>query len=292
MTFLRTHWWILVSGFMVVLIAAGCSSEEDDVPLGTLDKTKTELVNFLTDNDYFFNCGALTQSPDDENDLVVLCQDIEFSVFSISLVGREDEIRRVDYVFEIDDADFISEEKKTALKEFNFWMVKNMISLLVFGEQCNDCESWFEYALVEATERREAIRNVMEGIYVSVIPPKEGESIQIIMNARFKNLDFSKSQELYSCERLAEKSIEMTEKDENTITIRKIYNLKHTIEYDLDMGIKRNLRKIGIQMVRDPMRISECSGDAMLESGRDDRGIIVYAEEYMDGDVFVGYVLR
>ena len=292
MAFLRTHWWILVSGFMVVLIAAGCSSEEENVPLGTLDKTKTEVVNFLTADDHIFSCGSPSQSPVDENDLVVLCRDTEIGVFSISLVGREDEIRRVDYVFEIDDADFMKEENKTALKEFNLEMVKDSISLLVFGAQCDDCDSWFEYAFAEATERREAVRNVMEGIYVSVIPPKEGDSIQIVMNARFKNLDFSKSQELYSCERLAERSIEMTEKDEDAITIRKIYNLKHIIEYDLDMDIKRNLRKIGIQMVRDPMRISECSGEAMLESGRDDRGITVYAEEYMDGDVFVGYVLR
>ena len=288
MTFLKKHWWIFVAGFVVTLTAIGCSSE-DDVD-GTLEMTKTEIVNLLTTNDAI-SCSSPIRGDGslvDNDEYVVRCNYTETNIF---IVGKEDEVSR--FLYSIGILEPLNAENEEFLEELNF-LVGLTSTHIVFGKECDYCHQWFLSAFEEVKRTGEDVRTVMEGIYVSVGTDVEnGIAYEATMDARYKNLDISEAQNRYSCERLAEESIELSEEDEDAITIMKIYNLKHTVEYDLDMHIKRYVRKHdGIQMVRDPMRISECNGDALLEDGRGTRNITLHAEEYMDGEIFTGYQMR
>ena len=71
----------------------------------------------------------------------------------------------------------------------------------------------------------------------------EGDiTYEVLMNGALKNTDISEYQDSYSCERLGERAIEMSEEDEEMTPILKIYNLEYTMEYDLDMHIRGCLR--------------------------------------------------
>ncbi len=294
MTFLKKHWWKFaggVVGFFVLIILIGIFSDSegdtgtDDA--GRMDITKTELVDLLTQKD-LFSCTLPMESRNDKNEFGVRCDSNDDGAFSILMTGKENEVRSILYV-----ANIVEPRNKAALEMASISMF-HRISPLIF-EECfgpDDCGWWFKNAFKDSGRTGEDIHTSMQGIAVTVRTDVEDDiAYEVLMNGALKNTDISEYQDRYSCERLGERAIEMSEEDEEMTPMLKIYNLEYTIEYDLDMHITRVSRHASGWKVRDPMRISECTGEALFERGRT-RGIIVYVEEYMDGDIFTGYRLR
>ena len=294
MTILKNIAWgvlgLFVFMFAAIVLIAIFSDSEDEAgtgDTGTMDITKTEMVDLLTQKD-LFSCTSPMEARDDKNELGVRCDSNDDGAFSIFMTGKGNDIRSILYV-----ANIIEPRSRVALEMVNISMF-HRISPFIFEECFGEdyCGRWFKNAFKDSGRTGEDVHTSMEGIAVTVRTDVEGDiAYEVLMNGALKNADISKYQDRYSCERLGERAIEMSEEDEEMTPILKIYNLEHTIEYDLDIHITRISRHASGWKVRDPMRMSECTGEALFERGRT-RGITVYVEEYMDGDTFTGYRLR
>ena len=288
MTILKNRWWVLIAVSVVILTTMGCSSEDK---AGTLDYTRTEIVDFLTASEVF-ECIPLFDISDDEDGMVARCDVIlerDDLLFSIFFYGEGDEVNRVEY--DVVHSESMSDELSNLVQEFSIQVLEE-IEPYVFGEECGDCDWWFTRAFEQVTRTSEEVHTSMEGIYVIV----KAESLvpipyRVIMNATLRNTDISKHQERYSCDRLADRAIEISEDDDEAITITKIYNLEPSVEYDIDMHIRRIARDREGWNLPNPLRISECRGQALTDTAAKE-SITIYTEEYEDGDIFTGYRLR
>lgn len=299
MTFLQKRWWIYVCVFVVTLTAMGCSSEED----GTMDYTRDEVVDILVNAiapEIAFGCRPSAKGDGyfaNSDEFMTSCfsggtsggaGDFP-SAFTVWIIEKHNKVNRLKYNASYGKLQRDRDVDIVETESVSHRLIDTICVLIDVGSM-DECE-WFENAFKDAKRVGKEASTVINGTYITVRhnDVENGFSYWVDMDARFNNEDINKQQESYSCERLSEEAIRMSEENEDAITMLKIYNLKHNIEYDIDMHIK-----VGMHMneTEGPytMRISECIGQARLDRGGE-RSITVYADADRDGEVFVGYSL-